>query len=157
MDTHHHAVIETVEPNLGLGMQRLQGGHSRRFNRRHDLEGHVFRHRYWSRRIDDDAWFIRACIYVVVNPVAAGLCATPREWRWSSFAATADGDQTAFASGEERLLSAFGVRPPDARKRYAEVVEHAARRAHHRRWGDAPEVWEMLDDPSAFSETEVPG
>ena len=35
MDTHHHAVVETAEPNLGEGMRRVQGGHARWLNARH--------------------------------------------------------------------------------------------------------------------------
>jgi REP element-mobilizing transposase RayT len=83
MDTHLHVVVQTEEPNLGLGMKRLQGGHARWFNVRHERDGILFRHRFWSRRIRDDGWLLRACLYVVLNPVAAGLCAHPRDWRWS--------------------------------------------------------------------------
>src|SRR6188472_2943965 len=43
MDTHHHAVVETPMPNLGLGMRRLLGGHSHWFNLRHGQTGSVFR------------------------------------------------------------------------------------------------------------------
>jgi len=25
LDTHHYTIVETAEPNLGVGMQRLQG------------------------------------------------------------------------------------------------------------------------------------
>ena len=89
MDTHHHAVVQTAEPNLGVGMKRL-GGHSRWLNVRHGGEGASVQHD-WSRRIEDDGWLFRACIYVVLNPVAAGLVQHPRHWPWCSFSATADG------------------------------------------------------------------
>ena len=42
MDTHHHAILETSEPNLGRGMQRVLGGYAYVFNKRHDREGHLF-------------------------------------------------------------------------------------------------------------------
>jgi REP-associated tyrosine transposase len=35
MDSHHHAVVETPEPNLGRGMRRVLGGHSRWMNVRY--------------------------------------------------------------------------------------------------------------------------
>jgi len=119
MDTHHHAVVETPMPNLGLGMRRLLGGHSHWFNLRHGQTGSVFVPHFWSRRLADEAWFFRACLYTVLNPVAAGLCTHPREWRWCSYRSTAEGDPAAFAPGEERLLRMFGNTPADARAMYA--------------------------------------
>ncbi len=40
MGNHMHLIIETVEPNLGVGMHRLQGGYAQYFNRRHGFVGH---------------------------------------------------------------------------------------------------------------------
>jgi hypothetical protein len=125
MDTHHHVVIETEQPNLAVGMRRLLGGHSRWLNVRHGSSGTVFTPHFWSRRIEDDAWLFRACLYVVLNPVAAGLCAHPREWRWCTYRATAEGDPDRFAPGEERLLGMFGTTPFEARRCYADVVDGA--------------------------------
>lgn len=123
LDTHHHAVIETPEPNLGQGMRRLLGGHSRWMNVRHERKGSVFTPHFWSRRIQDDAWFFRACLYVVLNPVVAGICAHPAEWPWCSYRATAEGDPDAYAPGEERFLSMFASTPREARRCYVEVVQ----------------------------------
>lgn len=144
MDTHHHTVVKTTEPNLGLGMQRVQGGHSRWLNARHGREGQVFRHRFWSKRVFEEAWFFRACIYVVVNPVAAGLCGHPADWQWSSYAATAFGNPDAFEPGEERLLTIFGVAPGEARRRYIEVVDEAAELVRARRIADGHAAWRAL-------------
>src|SRR5687768_8730792 len=46
MDNHVHLLIETLEPNLGRGMHRLQGGFAQWFNKRHGTTGHVFERRY---------------------------------------------------------------------------------------------------------------
>jgi REP element-mobilizing transposase RayT len=126
MDTHHHVVVETPEPNLGVGMKRLLGGHSRWLNIRHQTSGAVFKPHYWSRVVGDDAWLFRACLYVVLNPVAAGLCAHPREWPWCSYRATAEGDPSAWSPGEERLLRMFGKTPFESRRCYADVIDSAA-------------------------------
>jgi REP element-mobilizing transposase RayT len=143
LDTHHHAVLETPEPNLGLGLRRLVGGHSRWFNVRYGQRGSLFTPHCWSRRIQDDAWLFRACIYVVVNPVAAGVCDHPAEWPWSSYRMTAEGDPDRYAPGEERLLSMFGPTPGDARRCYAQVVQNAVdgilaerRRGSHDLWNE---------------------
>jgi len=39
---------------------------------------------YWDRLIRDDEHFCRARDYIHRNPVTAGLCHSPSEWRWSS-------------------------------------------------------------------------
>jgi REP element-mobilizing transposase RayT len=143
MDTHHHAVVETPEPTLSVGMKRMLGGHSRWLNVRHQRRGSVFAPHFWSRLIADDAWLFRACLYVVLNPVAAGICRHPRDWPWSSYRATAEGDPAAFAPGEERLLRMFGPTPSEARRSYAEVVDSAVRNIHGRRLDDR-ELWRAL-------------
>jgi REP element-mobilizing transposase RayT len=144
MDTHHHVVVETPEPNLGVGMKRLLGGHSRWLNVRHNSEGSVFRQHYWSRRIEDDGWLFRACLYVVLNPVAAGLCTHPRDWPWCSFSATADGAGDEYGPGEERFLSLFADSPREARRRYAEVVDEMVELIAARRVRDGRALWHSL-------------
>lgn len=83
LDTHHHAVVTTPEPDLGIGIGRVVGGHAAWFNARHGRTGALFSERFWSRRADTH--LVRVSIYVLVNPVAAGLVAHPRNWRWSSY------------------------------------------------------------------------
>ena len=85
LDTHHHAVVETPTANLGHGMRLVVGGHAAWFNKRHDRAGAVFGDRYWSTRVYDIAHLLRASLYTLVNPVAAGLARHPREWEWSSY------------------------------------------------------------------------
>ena len=125
MDTHHHAIVETPEANLADGMRRVIGGHSRWLNVRHGRRGSVFTPHFWSRRIGDEGWLFRACIYVVLNPVVAGLCDHPAAWSWCSYRATAEGPLDAYAPGEERLLSMFGRTPAAARLSYAKVIDDA--------------------------------
>jgi putative transposase len=88
LTTHRHAIVETPDGSLALGMHRLVGGYSRRFNIRHARTGYLVRGRYWSSRKDSPAELLAAFRYVARNPVAAGLVHRPEEWRWSSFGAT---------------------------------------------------------------------
>jgi putative transposase len=87
MENHVHLLVETPEANLGDGMQRMHGLYAREFNSRHRRSGHVFQGRYGAVRIRTDEQLIAAAHYVAMNPVAAGLCARPEEWSWSSHAA----------------------------------------------------------------------
>jgi putative transposase len=84
MSNHCHLVIETPERTLGLGMRQLAGRHAQAFNRRHGTYGHVFQGRYGSVLVDSDVHFAQLLRYVALNPVSAGLCTEPAEWRWSS-------------------------------------------------------------------------
>ena len=146
MDTHHHAVIETPAANLGQGMRRLLGGHARYLNVRHDRQETVFRPHYWSKRIFDDGWFLRACLYAVLNPVAAGVCRHPRDWPWCSYRRTACGDPDAYAPGEERLLGMFGETPLEARNGYANAVDEAVELVVAQKLVDPESVWGALED-----------
>lgn len=157
MDTHHHGVIETARPNLGIGMGRLQGSHARWLNERRGEEGHVFRHRFWSRPIQDDGALLRTCLYVVLNPVSAGLCSHPQEWRWCSYRSTAEGDPTTYAPGEERLLGLFGNLPREARRNYVRVVSESAERILVSRIRDAASLWAALGQVEARRGSRVPG
>jgi putative transposase len=146
MDTHQHAVLETSKPNLGAGMKQVLGGHSRWFDARHGREGSVFSQHFWSRRITSDAWLLRACLYVVLNPVVAGLCAHPREWPWCSYRSTACGDPSAYGAGEERLLGLFGDSPADSRWRYTQVVDDAVALIAERRASPGAETWRVVSE-----------
>ena len=88
LDTHVHFIVGTPRPNLGAGMQGLLGPYAQRYNHRHDREGHLFRARFYSKRIQTDSHLISALIYVALNPVRAGLARSPETWEWSSYAAT---------------------------------------------------------------------
>src|SRR3954468_15359628 len=86
MNNHVHALIETIEPNLGLGMQALQGGYAQRFNKRHGTTGHVFERRFGAVPVKDDAQLQIAAAYIALNPTSGRMCRAPEDWRWGSHA-----------------------------------------------------------------------
>jgi putative transposase len=83
MDNHFHAVVETTLDRLSRSLQRLNGTHAQRFNRRHGRIGHLFQSRFHARVIRDDEHLADACAYTWNNPVRAGLCDTARQWPWN--------------------------------------------------------------------------
>lgn len=91
MENHVHLVVETPQANLAGGMQRMHGLYAREFNARHHRSGHVFQGRYGAVPIKTDEQLAAAAVYVVMNPVEAGLCAHPEDWPWSSHAAVVSG------------------------------------------------------------------
>jgi putative transposase len=122
MPNHHHVVLETPQPNLSVGMQRLYSRYASWFNWRHGHTGHVFERRFYSGVIESNAHFLELSRYVVLNPVRAGLCRHPKEWAFSSF-------------GEPltpRLLHQFGRDPNRARARYEIFVAEGLSSGHGR-------------------------
>ena len=82
MTTHYHLLVATSRLKLSLGLRRLNGVYAQRFNRRHGRRGHLFGDRFWASVVEDDH-DVRATRYILLNPVRAGLCELPEEWRWS--------------------------------------------------------------------------
>ena len=85
MTNHFHLLIQTPEPNLSAGIHRLNGGYAAYFNERHWLAGHLFERRFWSRQVETERDLHGILDYIASNPVRAGLCERPSQWRWSSF------------------------------------------------------------------------
>jgi len=83
MGTHYHVVLRSTVAYLAAGMQWLNGVYAQRFNERHARYGHLFAGRYGSRVIESEDYLERACDYVLLNPVRAGLCARAADWPWS--------------------------------------------------------------------------
>ena len=89
MDNHYHLLIETPEANLSRGMRHVNGVYTQRFNRAHELVGHVFQGRFKAILVEREAYLLELSRYVVLNPVRAGLVRSAKDWRWSSYRATA--------------------------------------------------------------------
>jgi putative transposase len=112
MSNHYHLLIETVEPTLSRGMQRLGGDYADFFNWRHERTGHLFQGRFKAHLIDTDTYLLEVARYIVLNPVRARLVASPEEWRWSSYNATAGLEPAPPWLTIATILSRFGSLKP---------------------------------------------
>jgi REP-associated tyrosine transposase len=63
-------------------MHWLNGVYAQTFNDRYGRTGHLFEQCYSARLVDSEAYFAAALDYIRWNPVAAGLCEHPSDWRW---------------------------------------------------------------------------
>ena len=122
MENHVHLLLETPEPNLSPGMQRLHGGYARSFNARHDSVGHVFQGRYGAVRIASDSQLCATAAYIARNPVDAGLCDRPEDWPWSSYCALRESKGYPWLDGP-RLLAYFGTDTAEGFKQLAQMTE----------------------------------
>ena len=91
MPNHVHLLVQLRKPNVHVGMHWLHKTYVRRFNDRHGRTGRLFEHRFKSRVVEDELYFVTVAQYIEQNPVKAGLCASPEGWRWSSRGVAASG------------------------------------------------------------------
>lgn len=107
MPNHYHLILETLNEDLSLGMHRLNSRYAHWFNRRHDVDGHLFQARFHAVSVDTDWHLLELCRYLPLNPVRAGLCEHPAQWPWSSYHALAHGEATNLVA-VDRILRYFG-------------------------------------------------
>ena len=166
MDNHFHLLLETREPNLGIGMQWLNVSYSVWFNRRHDRSGHLLQGRYKAILVDSVGWGLGLSRYVHLNPVRVsrlrldkaarrrgrmGQVGKPepavvrarlavlREYRWSSYRAYVGLAKAPAWLETQTVLELGGGRAGDGRRRaYRAYVESAVRE------GLAESPWEHL-------------
>jgi putative transposase len=118
MDNHYHLLLETPLPNLSGGMRQLNGIYAHAFNDRHDRMGHVFQSRFRSILIEQETHLVELSRYIVLNPVRAGVCAEPGDWRWSSYGATVGAVLSPSFLTTSEILSDFGTTLLKARQNY---------------------------------------
>jgi putative transposase len=120
MTNHVHLLLETPEPNLGAGMQRLHSRYAQIFNARHGQSGHVFQGRYGVVRMKSDEQLCATAAYIARNPVEAKLCRRPEDWLWSSYHHVVE-DSAPTWLDTARLLSYFARSNQPARRAYADL------------------------------------
>jgi putative transposase len=127
MTNHYHLLI-TIESGLSDGMRELNGGFSSWTNAKNDLEGHLFRNRFWYEPIETEEHYLETVRYIVLNPVRAGICALPDQWRWSSYRALAGLEFAPPFLAANDLLRRFGDSPAAARAAYRVFVSEGIKR-----------------------------
>jgi REP element-mobilizing transposase RayT len=89
MGNHFHLVVTTPRGNLSAFMRQVDGTFTQYSNWCHQRVGHLLQGPFKAVLIEDDIHLLTALAYVLMNPVDAGLCASPSDWAWSSYRATA--------------------------------------------------------------------
>jgi len=101
MPNHVHLVmVPRQEDGLRSAIGECHRRYTRHINFRHGWRGHLWQERFHSFVMDEE-YLLATVRYVERNPVSAGLCKHPEQWRWSS--------ARAHLSGSDNLL--VNVRP----------------------------------------------
>lgn len=153
MDNHFHLVVETPQPNLVAGMKWLLGTYTIRFNRRHQLSGHLFGGRYKAIVVDhaSPGYFKTVCDYVHLNPARAHLLGNKQPlstYPWSSFPGYVrpSGMRASWLS-VDRLFGELGLNDDSrGRKAYAAYLEARRSEGNDEAWSNIRRGWFFGDD-----------
>ena len=127
MRTHHHVLVEAPHDALVRGMHLLGTCQAMRLNRRRDRFGHATAGRFGSSALHTHAEVARVAVYIVNNPVDAGLVDDPRAFRWTSHRATLGLEPAPAWLDADWLPRLFATQPPRRRStRYARRVDRQA-------------------------------
>jgi REP element-mobilizing transposase RayT len=84
LPNHYHLLIQTPDANLSRCMRHINGVYTQRFNRRHLLDGSLFRGRYKAILVEGDSYLLELLRYIHRNPLEAGLAKVLDNYPWSS-------------------------------------------------------------------------
>jgi REP-associated tyrosine transposase len=124
MWNHHHFLVRLTQGGLSNGMRALHSNYSRRLN---ELDGetnmgHLVRHCFFADEATTTESVIARAVYIDLNPVRAGLCARPEQWRWSSYRATLGLSAPRRFHEPTELLDLIHREPRRARPTYRRTV-----------------------------------
>ena len=94
--------------NLSEFMRSLKQRFSSAYNRHHGRRGTLWEDRFRATAVGGDLESVlTVAAYIDLNPVRAGLCTDPRNYRWCGYA-EALGGSTAARSGLAAILKSYG-------------------------------------------------
>lgn len=85
MTNHYHLLLETENEHISKIMKQIDEFYTRYFNVKYHRDGALFRGRYKSCEVQEDAYFLQTSRYISLNPVKAGMVEKPEQYKWSSF------------------------------------------------------------------------
>jgi putative transposase len=122
MPNHWHGVLRCPPEGLSRFMKHLHHRYALRFDRRWGRTAHVFDNRFGAVLQETEEQLLWTLRYVVRNSVDAGLCGSPFDAQWTSFAPTAGLVPPPAHLRVDEVLGYFGIERDEARRRYVEFV-----------------------------------
>jgi putative transposase len=111
MTNHVHILLTPEEADsASMTMKHLGQRYVQYVNRTYRRSGTLWEGRFKSCLSQSESYVFACYRYIELNPVRAGMCARPGEYRWSSYRANADEghDPVITAHDEYRRLGATG-------------------------------------------------
>jgi REP element-mobilizing transposase RayT len=95
--------------NLAEFMRSLKQRFSRWHNRRYERRGTLWEERFKSVLVED-RWeaLMTMALYIELNPVRAGLCEDPKDYRWCGYGAALGGEKKAREGLRRMMVAVLG-------------------------------------------------
>jgi putative transposase len=108
MPTHFHFFIRAGEDSAAIekSFKNLFISYAKAINRMYVRSGSLFQAKYKKEPIADEGHFTNVIAYIHLNPLKAGLCSKPGDWKFSSYKVITGNADTAVKRDE--VLEWFG-------------------------------------------------
>lgn len=129
LPNHAHVLIRSGPHGISKFMRRLLTGYAVYYNRRHERHGYLFQNRYKSILCEEEPYFRELIRYIHLNPLRAGLVdslSALDTYPWCGHAFVINGSEHLWHD-VSYVLSRFGEKRGEARRRYREFLESGIR------------------------------
>jgi len=148
MHNHIHLLLEEGSESVSETVKRFATSYAGHFNKKYMRVGPLYQSRFWSQAVEDDAYLLTVLLYIHFNPVKAGICERPEQYRWSSRWALTTSRSAVLNIGRlnelvpiEVLLAEEKTYDPAKTKE----LDLLGPNRPSNTWSD-PEMWEMVID-----------
>ncbi|MCX6558292.1 MAG: transposase [Candidatus Aminicenantes bacterium] len=109
MDNHYHLVLERASGRMSDFFRNLNTQYAFFYRKNTSSKGYVFQNRFVSTLVQDDAYLKQVIVYVLQNPVKAGVTDDFTKYPWSSAVSYFEKAISGWLDGEF-VLGLFGSR-----------------------------------------------
>ena len=93
MNNHTHILLQSESTdNVGKYMHGLNTRYGQYYNKKYNRVGYVFRDRYKAEGIYSEEQLNNCIRYIYNNPVKAGICKSPEEYKYSNYKKIEEGE-----------------------------------------------------------------
>jgi putative transposase len=122
MTNHVHLLLTpNREESAGLLMKHLGQRYVQYFNRTYRRSGTLWEGRFRSCLAQNERYVLACYRYIELNPLRANMVSHPRDYRWSSYRANAEGHPDALLTPHPEYLS-LGFDVPGRLDAYRELI-----------------------------------
>jgi putative transposase len=120
---HYHLLIRTPKGNLSRGMRHINGVYTQKFNKRHKIDGSLFRGRYKAILVEEDSYLLELVRYIHRNPLKANLEEKIGQYEWCSHKGYMKESQRESFLQIDTVLKKFGEYEKEAKREMRVFVE----------------------------------
>lgn len=84
MDTHYHLVLQNSSGRMSDFLRLVNGRYGMYYRKMEGGVGYVFQSRFKSTLIENDSYLLQSILYLLRNPVRAGIVPLAQDYTWSS-------------------------------------------------------------------------